>query len=123
MPLLTTAEDLDLEAEMLDELTDSCVISEIVTVQTSDGETRVKSPRGPAVACAYGILSGKELDRAQQVAPEATVALTLPKSTVVTAADVIDITDALTAEVIPVQVVFVGKATGRSWLGVYATLY
>lgn len=123
MPLLTTAEDADLEAEMLDELTDSCVVNEVTSSKNSNGVTRTKSPRGAAVDCAYGILSGRELERAQKIAPEATVGVTLPKATVVEASDVLDITDNLTDEVLSVQVVYVGKATGRRWLGVYATWY
>jgi hypothetical protein len=85
-------------------LPDTGVIYQISKANTSNGVTKSRSARGAAKQCRFAELSGRELERAKQLAAEADCVLTFEANTTVEGTDEIDVTHAESGRTFTVQV-------------------
>jgi hypothetical protein len=101
------AEDLAyVRSEMDYGLPDTCTIYSVAQTSTANGSSTTRTARAGEIGipCRFASLQGRELQRAQQIASEADMTVTLSANTVVETSDEIDVTHAETGRVIQLQV-------------------
>lgn len=102
----STADLASIRAEMDAGLPDTCTVYATAQTNTANGPSTTRSARSgeSSIPCRFASLQGRELQRAQQIAAEADMTVTLSANTVVESSDEIEVTHQETGRVMQLQV-------------------
>ena len=101
----STADLASIRAEFDAGLPDICTVFSTAVTPTDNGTTRTRTARAgeSGVSCRFASLQGRELLRAQQIAAEADMTVTLSANSMVESSDEIEVTHQETGRVLQLR--------------------